>query len=190
MPATGSIFSYTDLEPHLAEIESSAREAGQIEREKQDSFQQNVIELYRGLLLYRKLKNTLAPPPVPAESSETLDQIGVAEFFRSEKDSDRTAEYQRFRTLTAVVAKDPSLIEMGSTEFAKVVFFLDHYSRANMWSEFFPIPPQANDPLKKMAHRGTILVGEEPLDSQEKRNMDPRVFISTLRELVSWHPMS
>ena len=72
---------HTDLEPHLAEIESSAREAGQIEREKQDSFQQNVIELYRGLLLYRKLKNTLAPPPVPAESSETLDQIGVAEFF-------------------------------------------------------------------------------------------------------------
>ncbi len=140
-------------------------------------------------MLYRKLKNTLAPPPVPAESSETLDQIGVAEFFFDpEKDSDRTAEYQRFRTLTAVVAEDPSLIEMGSSEFAKVVFFLDHYSRANMWSEFFPIPPQAKDPLKKWLTVGQSLVGEEPLDSQEKRNMDPRVFISTLRELVSLAP--
>ena len=189
LASDGKHFSYTELEPHLAEIESSAREAGQIEREKQDSFQQNVIELYRGLLLYRKLKNTLAPPPVPAESSEMLDQIGVAEFFfDSEKDSDRTAEYQRFRTLTAVVAEDPSLIEMGSSEFAKVVFFLDHYSRANMWSEFFPIPPQANDPLEKWLTVGQSLVGEEPLDSQEKRNMDPRVFISTLRDLVSLTP--
>ena len=77
---------------------------------------------------------------------------------------------------------------MGSSEFAKVVFFLDHYSRANMWSEFFPIPPQANDPLKKWLTVGQSLVGEEPLDSQEKRNMDPRVFISTLRELVSLAP--
>ena len=90
--------------------------------------------------------------------------------------------------MTAVVAEDPSLIEMGSSEFAKVVFFLDHYSRANMWSEFFPIPPQANDPLKKWLTVGQSLVGEEPLDSQEKRNMDPRVFISTLRELVSLAP--
>ena len=93
----GKHFSYTDLEPHLAEIESSAREAGQIEREKQDSFQQNVIELYRGLLLYRKLKNTLAPPPVPAESSETLDQIGVAEFFSIRK---RFGPHRRVPTLS------------------------------------------------------------------------------------------
>ena len=174
LASDGKHFSYTDLEPPLAEIESSARDAGQIEREKQDSFQQNVIELYRGLLLYRKLKNTLAPPPVPTESSEMLDQIGVAEFFFDpNKDSDRTAEYQRFRDLTSVVAKDPSLIEMGSTEFAKVVFFLDHYSRANMWSEFFPIPPQANDPLEKWLTVGQSLVGEEPLDSQEKRQNGP-----------------
>ena len=54
-----------------------------------------------------------------------------------------------------------------------------------MWSEFFPIPPQAKDPLEKWLTVGQSLVGEEPLDSQEKRNMDPRVFISTLRELVS-----
>ena len=55
----GKHFSYAELEPHLGEIESSAREAGQIEREKQDSFQQNAIELYRGLLLYRKLKKVI-----------------------------------------------------------------------------------------------------------------------------------
>jgi len=189
LASDGKHFSYAELEPHLAEIESSAREAGQLEQEERDSFQQNVIELYRGLLLYRKLKNTLAPPPVPPESSDMLDEIGVAEvFFDPEKDSDRTAEYKRFRVLTGVIAEQPSLIEMGSSEFAKVVFFLDHYSRANMWSEFFPIPPEANDPLEKWLAVGQSLVGEEPLDSQEKRNMDPRAFISTLRELVALSP--
>jgi ABC-type transport system involved in cytochrome c biogenesis permease subunit len=185
----GKHYSYDELEPHLAQIEASAREAGKLEREKQDSFQQNVIELYRGLLLYRKLKNTLAPPPVPEESSDMLGELGVAKFFFDpKKDTDRTAEYQRFRDLTSVIAEDPSLIEMGSSEFAKVVFFLDHYSRANMWSEFFPIPPEANDPLEKWLTVGHSLVGEEPLDSKEKRKMNPRDFISTLRELVSLSP--
>jgi ABC-type transport system involved in cytochrome c biogenesis permease subunit len=189
LASDGKHFSYAELEPHLAEIESSAREAGQLEREKQDSFQQNVIELYRGLLLYRKLKNTLAPPPVPAEGSDMLDQIGVAEvFFDPDKDPDRTAEYQRFRELTGVIAEEPSLIERGSSEFDKVFFFLDHYSRANMWSEFFPIPPEANDPLEKWLTVGQSLVGEEPLDSQEKRKIDPQAFISTLRELIALPP--
>lgn len=189
LASDGKHFSYAELEPHLAEIESSAREAGQLEQEERDSFQQNAIELYRGLLLYRKLKNTLAPPSVPLESSDMLGELGVAEvFFDPDKDPDRTAEYERFRALTGVIAEQPSLIEMGSSEFAKVVFFLDHYSRANVWSEFFPIPPEANDPLEKWLTVGQSLVGEEPLDSQEKRKMDPRAFISTLRELVSLSP--
>ena len=185
----GKHFSYSELEPHFKDIEKSAREAGNLEQEKRNSFQQNVIDLYRGLLLYRKLQNTLAPPPVPSDSSDMLDEIGVADvFYDAEKDADRTAEYERFRILTAAIAEQPSLIEMGSSEFAKVVFFLDHYSRANMWSEFFPVPPEADDPQKKWLTVGQSLVGEEPLDSQEKRKMDPRAFITTLRELVSLPP--
>ena len=78
-------------------------------------------------MLYRKLKNTLAPPPVPAESSETLDQIGVAEFFFDPKKIRTAPPSTNARTLTAVVVEDPSLIEMGAG-ISKVVFFLDHYS--------------------------------------------------------------
>jgi len=49
----GKFYSYNELEPYLAQIDQSAREAGKIESEKQDSFDQNIIDLYRSLLLYR-----------------------------------------------------------------------------------------------------------------------------------------
>ena len=57
----GKFYSYNELEPYLGQIDQNAREAGKIEREKQDSFDQNIIDLYRSVLLYRKLKHTPYP---------------------------------------------------------------------------------------------------------------------------------
>ena len=108
-------------------------------------------------------------------------------FFNPETDTDRVSEYQRFRDLTLAISKEADSIRMGSNEFAKVVFMLDHYSRANLWSEFFPVPPEPGD-TKKMEKVGESMVGEEPLDSQEKRNLDPVQFSSLLRELVLTEP--
>jgi len=133
----GKFFSYKDLEPHLGEIDSSAREAGKVEQEKRDSFDQNIIELYRSALLYRKIKATLSPPD-PQLSPEMAEQLQVADvLFDPERDKDLTAEYARFRELTKELSSRPEDIRMGSADFAKVVFFLDHYSRMNIWSEFF-----------------------------------------------------
>ena len=47
-------FHTKNSEPFLSEIDSSAREAGNVEQEKRDSFDQNIIDLYRSVLLYRK----------------------------------------------------------------------------------------------------------------------------------------
>ena len=58
----------------------------------------------------------------------------------------------------------------------------------NLWSEFFPIPPEADDPKKQWRTIGESLVGKEPLDSQEKQKMEPARFASTLQELVSMEP--
>ena len=180
----GKFYSYNELEPYLAQIDQSAREAGKIESEKQDSFDQNIIDLYRSLLLYRKLKHTLAPPPAPPDS-KMFSELELEDFFYNPGvDSDRTAEYKRFRQLTASIAETPEAIRMGSNQFAKIVFMLDHYSRANLWAEFFPIPPEPSDRENKWRMVGESLVGEEPLDSQEKRNLDPSIFSSLLRELV------
>ena len=184
----GKFFSYKELEPFLSEIDSSAREAGKVEQEKRDSFDQNIIDLYRSVLLYRKIKTTLSPPD-PQLAPDMAEQLQVAEvLFDPQKDKDMTAEFARFRELTKELSTRPEDIRMGSADFAKVVFFLDHYSRMNLWSEFFPIPPEADDPKKQWRTIGESLVGKEPLDSQEKQKMEPARFASTLQELVSMEP--
>jgi ABC-type transport system involved in cytochrome c biogenesis permease subunit len=180
----GKFYSYSELEPYLSQIDSSAREAGEVEQELRDSFDQNVIELYRSLLLYRKLKFTLSPEKPPVESKMLAD-LGADElFYNPLTDSDQTEEYARFRSLTSELVEDPSLIAMGSDAFSKVVYLVDHYSRANLWSEFYPIPPESGDSGKKWRSVGESLVGKEPIDSSEKRNLDPARFSSLLRELV------
>ena len=184
----GKFFSYNELEPYLSEIDSSAREAGNVEQEKRDSFDQNIMDLYRSVLLYRKIKTTLSPPD-PQVAPDMAEQLQVAEvLFDPEKDENLTAEYARFRELTNELSSRPEDIRMGSPDFAKVVFFLDHYSRMNLWSEFFAIPPEADDPKKQWRTIGESLVGKEPLDSQEKQKMDPTRFASTLQQLVSMEP--
>ncbi|MEC7800711.1 MAG: cytochrome c biogenesis protein CcsA [Verrucomicrobiota bacterium] len=184
----GKFFSYKELEPFLSEIDSSAREAGKVEQEKRDSFDQNIIDLYRSVLLYRKIKTTLSPPE-PNLEPDMAKQLQVADvLFDPKKDSDLTDEYVRFRELTKELSSRPEDIRLGSAGFAKVVFFLDHYSRMNLWSEFFPIPPEADDPKKQWRTIGESLVGKEPLDSKEKQKMDPARFSSTLQDLVSMEP--
>ena len=184
----GKFFSYKELEPFLSEIDSSAREAGKVEQEKRDSFDQNIIDLYRSVLLYRKIKTTLSPPE-PNLEPDMAKQLQVADvLFDPKKDSDLTDEYVRFRELTKELSSRPEDIRLGSAGFAKVVFFLDHYSRMNLWSEFFPIPPEADDPKKQWRTIGESLVGKEPLDSKEKQKMDPARFSNTLQDLVSMEP--
>ena len=184
----GKFFSYKELEPFLSEIDSSAREAGKVEQEKRDSFDQNIIDLYRSVLLYRKIKTTLSPPE-PNLEPDMAKQLQVADvLFDPKKDSDLTDEYVRFRELTKELSSRPEDIRLGSAGFAKVVFFLDHYSRMNLWSEFFPIPPEADDPKKQWRTIGESLVGKEPLDSKEKQKMDPARFSNTLQDLISMEP--
>ena len=58
----------------------------------------------------------------------------------------------------------------------------------NLWSEFFPIPPEADDPKKQWRTIGESLVGKEPLIHRKKQKMDPTRFASTLQELVAMEP--
>ena len=180
----GKYYSYNELKPFLKEIDESARESGKLEREKQDSFDQNIIDLYRSVLLYRKLKHTLSPPAPPPETKMIEDLDLNTFFFDSDKDKDRTDEYSRFRSITKAISQDPSTIRIGSDEFGRVVFLLDHYSRSNLWSEFFPVPPETGDQKKRWRKVGESLVGEEPLDSDQKRNLDPAQFASLLQDLI------
>lgn len=184
----GKYYSYNELEPFLEQIDKAAREAGEKEQEKRDSFDQNTVDLYRSILLYRKTKHTLLPPS-PEQDSKMVADLGITDIFYDPKtDTDQTSEFSRFRGLTGSLVSNPEAIRMGSNEFAKVVFMLDHYSRSNIWSEFFPIPPEVGDVNNKWRKIGESMVGEEPMDSVEKRNLDPNRFSSLLRDLVRSEP--
>ena len=181
----GKFYSYNELEPFLSNIDSSARKAGEVETELRDSFQQNIIELYRSLLIYKKLKHSLSPPNTP-DRPEVLEQLGVTDLvYSAEKDRARSDEYIRFRKLTAELSEDSSVVQLGSEEFARVVFFVDRYNQANLWTEFLPIPPLLAEGDGKWMKVTESLVGSEPLESKEKQNMDPARFALTLRELLS-----
>lgn len=181
----GKFYAYNELEPFLSNIDSSARKAGEIETELRDSFQQNIIELYRSLLIYKKLKHSLSPPTTP-DRPEVLEQLGVNDLVYSpDRDRARSDEYLRFRKLTAELAEDSSVVQLGSEEFARVVFFVDRYNQANLWTEFLPIPPIIAEGDRKWMKVTESLVGSEPLESREKQNMDPAKFALTLRELLS-----
>ena len=181
----GKFYSYNELEPFLSNIDSSARKAGEVETELRDSFQQNIIELYRSLLIYKKLKHSLSPPNTP-DRPEVLEQLGVTDLvYSAEKDRARSDEYIRFRKLTAELSEDSSVVQLGSEEFARVVFFVDRYNQANLWTEFLPIPPVLAEGDGKWMKVTESLVGSEPLESKEKQNMDPARFALTLRELLS-----
>ncbi len=184
----GKYYSFNDLEPHFEQIHKGAIEAGEKEQEKRDSYDQNVIDLYRSVQLYRRVMYTLvlSPSGTDSEMIGDLDLAGV--FYDPKIDPDQTAEFIRFRELTGLLAANPDTIRMGSNDFAKVVYMLDHYSRSNIWSEFFPIPPELGDEKKKWRKIGESLVGQEPMDSVEKRNLDPTRFSAILRDLVQSNP--
>ena len=184
----GKYYSFNDLEPHFEQIHKGAIEAGEKEQEMRDSYDQNVIDLYRSIQLYRKVKHTLVLS-TPVTDSEMLGNLELSNIFYDPKiDADQTSEFIRFRELTGSLAANPDSIRMGSNEFAKVVYMLDHYSRSNIWSEFFPIPPELGDENKKWRKIGESMVGEEPMDSIEKRNLDPARFSAILRDLVQSDP--
>ena len=90
-----------------------------------------------------------------------------------ERDRAVSDEFIRFRELTAKLSQNPSVVKLGSEEFAKVVFFVDRYNQANLWTEFLPIPPIISEGDGKWLKVTESLVGAEPLESREKQNMDP-----------------
>ena len=185
LSTNGKHYSYEELKPFLSNIDSSARKAGEVESELRDSFQQNIIELYGSLLIYKKLKHSLSPPTTP-DRTEVLKQLGVTELvYDPERDRAVSDEFIRFRELTANLSQNPSVVKLGSEEFAKVVFFVDRYNQANLWTEFLPIPPIISEGDGKWLKVTESLVGAEPLESREKQNMDPGQFALILRELLS-----
>ena len=134
--------------------------------------------------MYKKLKHSLSPPDA-LDRPEDLNKFGVAKLvYNPKKDGAKSDEYKRFRDLTAALSQKPSDVQLEGKEFGKVVFFVDRYNQANLWTEFLPIPPVLEEGDGKWMKVCESLVGTEPLESREKQNIDPAKFALTIRELL------
>ena len=186
LASDGKYFSYLELEPFVEEIEKSAQDASKLEREERNYFHQNIIELYHGLVLYRNLKTTLAPPPHAPPSAVHDHSLISPLFYNPETDSVRSDEYKRFRNLTTDLTNNPDKVRMGNKEaMGPLMYFIDYYARFNLYAEFFPLPPEVGESAGKWRKIGESLVGTEPLESKEKAKIDPARFISTVQALVA-----
>ncbi len=183
-------FSYTELEEHFAEIEDEAKKAGELEGDQRGPFEQNVLDLYRSLQLYRKLQNTLQPPPAPP-SLAADEEFGLQEVLRrAEVEPGHAPEYERFRALAKSLADDPSKIAPGSKEFARFVAMMDRYSNWTLFAEFHAIPPRKGSSSPDWSRIGETLVGTDARHAEPSmmRDLDFRSFPAQIRELVALEP--
>lgn len=65
LPSRHSRFSFTQLEPHLAEIDRQAGLALELETAQRDPFQRAVVKLRNNLVLYQQLKHSMILPEEP-----------------------------------------------------------------------------------------------------------------------------
>lgn len=78
LPVEGSLYvAFTNLAPHLEEVEKQAERARAVDPQRRESFEKAVIRLSAGLAVYQRLKNTLRPEDSKDFAAE------VAEFQRA-----------------------------------------------------------------------------------------------------------
>lgn len=63
-------FSFNELRPHFAEIDRQAQLADGLEPQKRSRFQDHILDLYRKLVIFQRLKNSVQVEDSPDFSSE------------------------------------------------------------------------------------------------------------------------
>ena len=148
------------------------RTQAKIEREYRNSFHQNIIELYHGLVLYRNLKTTLTPPPhAPTSAVHDHSQLEPL-FYNGEKDATRAEEYRRFRSLTSDIAAKPEGIKLGNSEvLGPLMYLLIIMPPVQFVCRILPLPPEKEETGAKWRKIGESLVGAEPFGPAKNRRL-------------------
>lgn len=111
-------YSFATLLPHLAEVETQARSAMELEPAQQTRFQRAIVDLYQRVILYHQLGNTLQPS----------DSAGLAAEIRSAKDPGAEARHGElaqlayFRPLAPLAGQDKDAwltVGEGLTAYAR-----------------------------------------------------------------------
>ena len=116
-------YSFNELRPHFAEIDRQAQLADPIEPQKRSGFQDHILKLYRQLVVYQHVKNSLQLEDSPDFSSEI-------------------ASYQKSIApgMAAMNARDAGQ-EFDQKAFEAFLNFAARYRDFGQFAHFRAIPP-------------------------------------------------
>ena len=116
-------FSFNQLRPHFGEIDRQAQLADPIEPQNRTRFQDHILNVYRQLVTYQRLKNSLQLEDSPDFSSEI-------------------ATYQRAIApgVAAMNARDAGK-EFDQKAFEGFINFAARYRDFDQFAHFRPVPP-------------------------------------------------
>ncbi|MEO8428053.1 MAG: cytochrome c biogenesis protein CcsA [Verrucomicrobiota bacterium] len=134
-------FSFNELEPALDEIQKQGQRVSEIESELRKPFEKQVIKLHSGLILYRRLKNSLRP-----ETSE-----------------DFTKELEAFRQAVpsgvAAVKAQAAGKDYDKEAFDRIVDYLGPYDMMARFAYPLIVPPShASDSHDHWSNAGVSLM--------------------------------
>jgi ABC-type transport system involved in cytochrome c biogenesis permease subunit len=116
-------YSFMDLQPHLAELETQSSRAGAVRPEQRSRFQSALLRLWDKVLLYWRLQNTLAL----ADSEASLPGI--------------KSQTQELAAYASALADRGAPKTKGAPDIEKVLSaFHDRYHTLSERAEFMPIP--------------------------------------------------
>jgi ABC-type transport system involved in cytochrome c biogenesis permease subunit len=124
----GKYFSFKEFFPHFAEIDRQSRMADEVESQQRTRFQKHILQLFRQLTVFQRLKNTVQPEDTPGFS----DELQV--FNKSVKPG-----------LEAIERRDKGL-EFDPASFNAMIAFGNRYQRLAADGHFFIVPPGSEDP--------------------------------------------
>jgi ABC-type transport system involved in cytochrome c biogenesis permease subunit len=134
-------FSFNEIEPALDEIQKQGQRVNEIEPELRKPFEKQVIKLHSGLILYRRLKNSLRP-----ETSEDFARELAA--FR-----------QAVPAGVAAVKAQAAGKEYDKVAFERIVEFLGSYDMMARFAYPLIVPPSpAHDSHDHWSNAGVSLM--------------------------------
>ena len=153
--AGGKRFSYEQLSAHLDQLEKQAQLADSVESNQRSSFQRAVLQLYRNLQLYDRLKHSLTMPESP----------------------DFLAELKRFQEIlpAGVAAAQAKAAGKPYNEqaYAQAQAFETRFDFLAQHAELLPIPPGPADANQSDWKQ----VGRSLLDTFGTGTVNPNVMV-------------
>jgi ABC-type transport system involved in cytochrome c biogenesis permease subunit len=153
LPQNEKHFSFTQLRPHVEELERQARRIGDIEAQLRTPFERNVARLHSSMVLYHRLKNSLRWE----HSGDFLREIGIYE--------------EAIVPGVRAVRRREAGQEYDEQDFHMILAFLSRYQTMSRIAYPLMVPPKDPEPQRDAWNN----VGLSLMESSRNGEIHPAV---------------